>query len=202
MKNPKISCFEVPIIGGTFKGKKISIPDIATTRSSKSILRESLFNTLQFDIVGANFVEVFAGSGSVGLEALSRGAAHAFFLERNQDVFAILQANIQNLSPHNATALPGDSFVNLPPLLKRLSEEEVPTYFYFDPPFSIREGMEEIYGQTLELIEQIDPQICAKTIVEHMSSLQLPETIGVFRLGKQKRFGKSMLSYYAPEMVG
>jgi 16S rRNA (guanine(966)-N(2))-methyltransferase RsmD len=155
---------------------------------------------LQFEIIDANFVEVFAGSGSVGLEALSRGAAQAFFLERNRDVFGILQTNIRNLSPHNATALLGDSFAHLPPLLTRISEEGVPTYFYFDPPFSIREGMEDIYDQTLALIKQIDPSICKKTIVEHMSQLKLPETIGTFRREKQKRFGKSTLSYYVPDL--
>jgi 16S rRNA (guanine(966)-N(2))-methyltransferase RsmD len=199
MKNSKISCFEVPIIGGTFKGKKICIPNVATTRSSKSILRESLFNTLQFDIVDANFVEVFAGSGSVGLEALSRGAAHAYFLERNREVFGMLQTNIRNISPRNAAALFGDSFDLFPPLLKRLSDENLRTYFYFDPPFSIREGMEEIYNQTLGMIELIDPFICEKTIVEHMSKLELPKTIGSLRREKEKRFGKSTLSYYVPD---
>lgn len=197
MRRTLPACFEVPIIAGDFKGKKILIPDVATTRSSKSILRESLFNTLQFDIIDAHFVEVFAGSGSVGLEALSRGAAHGYFIERNRKVYDILQANIRALAPDRATAIPGDSFVEFPSLLRRLGEEKVPTYFYFDPPFSIREGMEDIYDQTLSLIEDIDPKICEKVIIEHMSKLELPDRIGQLRLEKKKRFGKSSLSYYS-----
>ena len=188
--------FEVPIIGGAFKGKKIRIPDIATTRSSKSILRESLFDTLQFDVVDAPFVEVFAGSGSVGLEALSRGASHAYFLERNREVFGMLQSNIRQLAPERATAIQGDSFEHFPLLLKRLEAKGVPGYFYFDPPFSIREGMDDIYDKTLNLIEQINASLCKAVIIEHMSRLKLPETIGGLQRIKQKRFGKSTLSYY------
>jgi len=76
--------FRTQIIGGEFKGKFIEIPNISTTRSSKSILKESLFNTLQFDIIDKNFVEVFSGSGSIGLEALSRGAKKCYFIEYKQ----------------------------------------------------------------------------------------------------------------------
>ena len=198
MKRKSLPCFEVPMIGGEFKGKKILIPDLATTRSSKSILRESLFNTLQFDIIDAHFVEVFAGSGSVGLEALSRGARHGYFLEKNRDVYDVLQANIRHLAPDRSTAIPGDSFAQFSPLLARLTAEKVPTYFYFDPPFSIREGMEDIYEKTLSLIEQIDPALCKKVIVEHMTKLELPESIGKLQREKKKRFGKSTLSYYVP----
>ncbi len=200
MKEPKLKYFEVPIIAGQYKGKKIRIPDLATTRSSKSILRESLFNTLQFDLVDALFVEVFAGSGSVGLEALSRGAKHAYFFERNRKVFDLLQVNIALIAPSKATALHGDSFEHFPVLLERLSREGIAGYFYFDPPFSIREGMDDIYEKTLDMITKVNPQLCKKVIIEHMSKLVLPETIGGLRLEKQKRFGKSTLSYYAPDV--
>ena len=62
------------IISGKFKNKVLKLPSKTTTRSSKAIVLESFFNTIQFDIIDATFVEVFSGSGSIGLEALSRGA--------------------------------------------------------------------------------------------------------------------------------
>jgi len=194
--------FEVPIFSGDFKGRKIRIPDIATTRSSKAILRESLFDTLQFDLIGKRFVEVFAGSGSVGLEALSRGAEHGYFLERNREVFDLLKHNINMIDPHRASPILGDSFEQFPLLLSRLASEGIPTYFYFDPPFSVREGMEDVYDRTLELIEQIPVSIGEKVMIEHMSTLKLPKTIGEFQCEKRKKFGKSTLSYYAPIFVG
>jgi len=200
MKGSELKYFEVPIIGGQYKGKKIKIPDIATTRSSKSILRESLFNTLQFDLIDSPFVEVFAGSGSVGLEALSRGASHAYFFEQNRKVFDLLRSNITHIDPTKATALRGDSFELFPVLLARLTSEGSEGYFYFDPPFSIREGMDDIYDKMLEMISWIDPALCKKVIVEHMSKLTMPATIGALHLQKQKRFGKSTLSYYAPDL--
>jgi len=202
-KNPRgkerLKCFEAAIIGGTHKGKKILIPDLATTRSSKSILRESLFNTLQFDIVDRYFVEVFAGSGSVGLEALSRGAGHGYFIEKNPTVFALLQENIMHLGcQHAATAVQGDSFDLFETIHANLLEKGVKSYFYFDPPFSTREGMEDIYDKTIALMEMVDTEICAMVIVEHMTNLSLPQQLTNLTLHKQKRFGKSTLSYYLP----
>src|SRR5690554_5874058 len=99
MKKAPIKVFTTTINAGKHKGKKLEIPAIDTTRSSKSILRESLFNTLQFDIIDKNFVEVFGGSGSVGLEALSRGAGDAYFIEYNHTAYRILEKNARNIDP-------------------------------------------------------------------------------------------------------
>ena len=194
--NSALKCFEASIIAGSAKGKKILIPNISTTRSSKGILRESLFNTLQFDIIDKNFVEVFAGSGSVGLEALSRGAKRAFFIEQNRDVFDILKQNIKRVNADNATAILGDSFEEFDNVLNSITKLDEKTYFYFDPPFSIREGMDSIYDKTLSLIKSIDPNISEMIIIEHMSQLKLPKQIGEFKLTKKKKFGKSTLSYF------
>ena len=192
----RLKCFESAIIGGDLKGKKILIPNLPSTRSSKTILRESLFNTLQFDIMDKGFVEVFAGSGSIGLEALSRGAGALFFIEKNRDVYALLRENIHRLNAAHATAVQGDSFELFPDIYRRIEREGIRSYFYFDPPFSIRAGMEEIYDKTLALIEMIAPKVCEGVIIEHMTSLKLPKMIGSLTQEKTKKFGKSSLSYY------
>ncbi len=186
------------VIGGEFKGKVIEIPSVSTTRSSKAILRESLFNTLQFDLVGKPFVEVFAGSGSVALEALSRGASKAWCIEKNREVYEILRDNVERIAPGRIETVWGDSFEEFDRIYRRLEETGEKAYFYFDPPFSIREGMEEIYEQTLGLLEKIRPPHCELAIVEHMTGVDLPERIGSLSLEKKRRFGKSTLSYYRP----
>jgi len=196
MRNEKIKTFKTPIIGGKYKGRLIEVPAINTTRSSKSILRESLFNTLQFDIMDKNFVEVFAGSGSIGIEAMSRGAKGVYFIEKNRTAYNQLQSNIQLLGITNSTTLLGDSFEKFTTVLSQLAQDQTPTYFYFDPPFSTREGMEDIYDKTIALIESIDTNICEMVIVEHMTNLDMPQTIGNLKLKKRKKFGKSSLSYY------
>ncbi len=195
----KIKCFTTPIIAGEFKGRRIEIPDIDTTRSSKSILRESFFNTIQFDIVDKNFVEVFAGSGSVGLEALSRGAATCYFMERNKTAFRSLENNIRLTDPTRCHALLGDSFELFERVYEAVKRSGRKSYFYFDPPFAIREGMDDIYDKTLALIASIEPDVCEMAVVEHMSDLALPESIGALKKYKSKRFGKSTLTYYVPE---
>lgn len=190
--------FKTHIIAGKYKGKPIEIPSIDTTRSSKSILRESLFNTLQFEVIDKNFFEVFAGSGSVGLEALSRGAKHAYFIEKNKIAFNTLQENVKNINKNDSTMLIGDSFEKFTIIYNILKNDHTKTYFYFDPPFSIRENMDDIYKKTIDLISSIDKDICELVIIEHMSDIELPETIGNVNLLKIKKFGKSTLSYYAP----
>ncbi len=190
--------FITHIITGKYKGKPIEIPSIDTTRSSKSILKESFFNTLQFDIIDKNFFEVFAGSGSIGLEALSRGAKHAYFIEKNKTAFETLQNNVKNIDKINSTTLFGDSFEKFKIIYSMIKNEHIKTYFYFDPPFSIRENMDDIYEKTIDLISSIENDVCEMVIIEHMSNIELPQTIGNVNLTKRKKFGKSTLSYYAP----
>ncbi len=191
--------FKTRIIAGEFKGRLIEIPNISTTRSSKSILKESLFNTLQFEIMDKNFVEVFSGSGSIGLEALSRGAGQCYFIEYNRVAYKVLQENIQRLEPSRCHHMFGDSFEKFETLLNMVEKRDEKTYFYFDPPFATRDGMDDVYEKTLRLIEKIDASKCMMAIVEHMSQLQMPEHIGGLVQVKRKKFGRSTLTYYAPK---
>ena len=190
--------FTTKIIGGEFKGRVIEIPNISTTRSSKGILRESLFNTLQFEIIDKNFVEVFSGSGSIGLEALSRGASMCYFIEYNKIAYKVLQENIQKLNPVKCQYLFGDSFEKFDTVLSMVEKRDEKNYFYFDPPFSTRDGMDDVYDKTLELIKKIDPAKCMMVIVEHMTQLDMPKEIGELVQVKRKKFGRSTMTYYAP----
>jgi 16S rRNA (guanine(966)-N(2))-methyltransferase RsmD len=187
------------IVAGKYKGKTLQLPSKTTTRSSKAIVLESFFNTLQFDIVDAHFVEVFSGSGSIGLEALSRGAKKIYFMEKDKDALRVLQKNIAQTDPDACEVFSGDSFVNIHQVIARLKKENTKAYIYIDPPFSIREGMEDIYEKMIGLIESLPSEYVAMLIVEHMSSLKLPQNIGKYTLKKSKKFGKTTLSYFLPQ---
>lgn len=191
--------FTTKIIAGDFKGRVIEIPNISTTRSSKGILKESLFNTLQFDIIDKNFVEVFSGSGSIGLEALSRGASQCYFIEYNKIAYRVLQENIKRLNPAKCQYIFGDSFEKFDTVLSMVERREEKTYFYFDPPFATRDGMDDVYYKTIELIKKIDPTKCIMVIVEHMSQLEMPKEIGDLEQIKRKKFGRSTMTYYSPK---
>jgi 16S rRNA (guanine(966)-N(2))-methyltransferase RsmD len=195
----KTKIFTTTIIGGDFKGKKIEIPDISTTRSSKGILKESFFNTIQFDIIDKNFVEVFAGSGSIGLEALSRGAAECYFMEYNKTAFRCLESNIKNTDPSRCHTFYGDSFEKFATIYEMIKRTGRKTYFYFDPPFSTRDGMDDIYTKTIALIESIEADVCEMVVVEHMTKLDMPQNIGDLTFNKRKKFGRSTMTYYTPK---
>lgn len=96
-KTPKLR-----ILGGKWKGRSLLMADLATTRSTKAILKESLFSSIASDLARAIFVEFFAGSGSIGLEALSRGASGAIFFEKDKKAASVLEKNILALCGENA----------------------------------------------------------------------------------------------------
>ena len=189
------------IIAGKYKGKSLLLPSKTTTRSSKGIVLESFFNTLQFDIVDSCFVEVFSGSGSIGLEALSRGAKKIYFMEKDKDALRVLKQNIAQTDPDVCEVFAGDSFVMIHEVMNRLIRSGEEAYIYIDPPFSIREGMEDIYEKMMRLIRELPSQNVKLIIIEHMSSLKIPEKIGVFSQVKKKKFGKTTLTYLQEEKV-
>jgi 16S rRNA (guanine(966)-N(2))-methyltransferase RsmD len=181
------------ISGGMYKGKKLMLPPLFTTRSTKSILKESFFNTVSFEIVDALFVEVFGGSGSMGLEAISRGSRKAFFIEKDKKAYSVLLENCKNIDEKKTEVFFGDSFIVFDEVLKEIKDR---AYFYFDPPFEHRKGMENIYEKVYSLIKKIPCNSVKMIAIEHMSSLNTPDFIGVYKKKKTKKFGKSALSYF------
>jgi len=188
--------FTKKIIMGKYKGQILKLPSKTTTRSSKSIVLESFFNTIQFEIIDANFVEVFSGSGSIGLEALSRGAKQIYFMEKDKDALKVLKENISKTDANACEVFAGDSFINIDAVVKNLKRKNEDAYFYIDPPFSCREGMEDIYDKMIELMASLPKNVVKMIIVEHMTGLELPTKIDSFTLQKSKKFGKTSLSYF------
>ena len=95
------------VVAGELRGRKISAPDGTTTRPTTDMAREAIFNALtSLDvIVEANVLDLFAGSGALGIEALSRGAKHCTFIERDRDALASLQDNIKKLGLTDRTTV-------------------------------------------------------------------------------------------------
>lgn len=94
------------IIAGDHRGRRIAVPP-AGTRPMADRVRESLFAVLEPRIVGARFADLCAGSGAVGIEALSRGADHALFVERSRDAVAVIQVNLSTLKLTDRATLQG-----------------------------------------------------------------------------------------------
>jgi len=184
------------IIAGKHKGKLLQLPSLNVTRSSKSILKESFFNVVQFNIIDTIFIEAFGGSGSIGLEALSRGASQAYFCEMDRKSFKILQNNCEIIDSTSCTTIMGDTFEKTPQILEQLKNSEKEIILYIDPPFDFRDGMDDIYEHSFDMVSNITNKNILLITFEHMTGLELPEILGKFTKNKTKKFGKSSLTYY------
>ncbi|WP_104697676.1 MULTISPECIES: 16S rRNA (guanine(966)-N(2))-methyltransferase RsmD [unclassified Helicobacter] len=190
----------IKVIGGLLKNQRLQMASYDTTRSSKAILKESLFNTLMPVITNFGFIEVFAGTGSIGIEALSRGALEANFIEKDKQAFEILNQNLQKIY-HKFPTLKfksffGDSFELLPQIIKNSKLKNF--ILFFDPPFPIRENFADIYMKCFNLVEKIQNKDSTFLVIfEFYTSYEMPKNIKDFSIIKTKRFGKSGLAYYA-----
>ncbi len=142
-KKPHSNTGQVRIIGGQWRGRKLPVPDSAGLRPTTDRVRETLFNWLAADIQQARCLDCFAGSGALGLEALSRHAASATLLELERPVARQLEKNLHMLHADNGRVIHTNT-------LHWLAQPGEPyDVVFLDPPF--RQGLLE---QTLVLLEQ------------------------------------------------
>lgn len=193
MKKKKIKS---KIIAGKYKNKQLELPSLEVTRGSKSILKESFFNVVQFDIIDIIFIEAFGGSGAIGLEALSRGAKKSYFSEIDKNSYKVLMRNCENIDENNSVPIFGDTFEKTPQILEQLQNKEDEIILYIDPPFDFREGMENIYDKAFTMVINISNENVVLVTFEHLSTIEMPQILGKFTKQKTKKFGKSALTYY------
>ncbi|WP_413736212.1 16S rRNA (guanine(966)-N(2))-methyltransferase [Sodalis sp. RH21] len=142
-KNPPRPAGQIRLIGGQWRGRKLPVPESPGLRPTTDRVRETLFNWLAPMIQGARCLDCFAGSGALGLEALSRHAAAATLLEQDRAVAGQLEKNLRLLQAANGQVIATDS-------LRWLARPGTPYDLVFlDPPF--RKGL---IDQTVQLLEQ------------------------------------------------
>lgn len=178
------------VLSGKFKGKKLLLPSLATTRSTKNIVKSCVFNTIRTELTQSIFIEVFAGSASLAIEALSNYALKSFGIEKDQKAYEIACKNSHKLE--NIQIFKGDSFELLPSLLDRFEQDFI---LYFDPPFDFRSGFEQIYEKIFKLIQSLTKK-AKLIIIEHTSEHAMPENIKDYKLYKSEKFGNTSLSFY------
>jgi 16S rRNA (guanine(966)-N(2))-methyltransferase RsmD len=171
------------VIAGEFRSRRLkSIPGEAT-RPTPDRLRETLFDILQARIEGARFVDAYAGIGAVGIEALSRGAGHAWFLEKNRAALDAIRENLESLG------VAGRATVVAGPVLQTIARYSADIVF-LDPPYNL----EREYAAVLAELAKAPPEL---TVVQHSVRLALPDEIGELRRGRVVRQGDNTLSFYA-----
>jgi 16S rRNA (guanine(966)-N(2))-methyltransferase RsmD len=175
------------IIAGEFRSRRLkSIPG-AATRPTPDRLRETLFDILGPRIAGKTFLDAYAGTGAVGMEALSRGAAHAFFLERHRKALEAIRENLAWLGVElRATVVAGLVLLTLP----RHQADIV----FLDPPYDL----EREYAAVLEVLGENPPGIA---VVQHSVRFALGDIYGVLRRTRIVKQGDNALSFYAADAV-
>ena len=170
------------IIAGEFRSRRLKSLPGAGTRPTPDRLRETLFDILQPRIAGARFADAYAGTGAVGIEALSRGAAHVWFLERSRPALDLIRENLAALGLENrSTVLAG-------PVQLTLARQFADIVF-LDPPYD----QDREYESALAALADNPP---ALAIVQHSIRRAMPETAGDLRLARTVRQGDNVLSFY------
>jgi len=170
------------VIAGEFRSRRLkSIPG-AATRPTPDRLRETLFDILVTRIEGATFLDAYAGTGAVGIEALSRGAQHAYFLERNRAALDVIRENLAALKLEaRATIVPGPVLLTLPRYLADI--------VFLDPPYNL----EREYTAALDALAEAEP---ALVIIQHSVRLALPDAHSRLLRTRIVQQGDNALSFY------
>lgn len=180
------------IQSGIYKGKKLLLPSLQTTRSTKNIVKACVFNVLQKQLQGGIFIEAFGGSALMAALALSNGAVKAYAIELDKKAYHIALHNAKMFNG-NLIVLNGDTFKLLGTLIEKLQNAFV---LYFDPPFHIRQGFEDVYERIYTLIKKLDLHKAFSIIIEHSSNVKTPQILEHFTRTKLKKFGTTSLSFY------
>ena len=178
------------VIAGQYRGRNLKSPPSLDVRPTSDRLRETLFNVLSPRIQDARFLDLCAGSGAVGIEALSRGAAHVTFVDRSRKMCGLVEANLDlcRIPEEQTTVVQAEAsdFVG-----RHTAEENRWNIVFFDPPYK------SDYLKTLERLGEPGPLADeGLVVVEHHHKKDLPEEIGLLRRSRILKQGDSSLSFY------
>ncbi len=176
------------VIAGEFRSRQLqSVPGL-DVRPTPDRLRETLFNILAPELETAVFLDAYAGSGAVGIEALSRGAEHAYFIDNSKAALPVIEQNLRTLGLlDRATVLRGSVRKKLAPGLADI--------VFLDPPYP----RETEYGIALQILGD-DPRVRI-AIAQHGVRVSLAENYGALQKYRDLRQGDNALSFYAPVSV-
>jgi 16S rRNA (guanine966-N2)-methyltransferase len=174
----------VRIVGGRWRGRKLDFPAVQAIRPSPDRVRETLFNWLQHEIVGTRCLDLFAGSGALGIEALSRGAAHVSFVDREPQIGRYLRETLQRLDCADAEVVIGDALS----FLKKAAQPF--DIVFLDPPFD-----SDLLTRSFAALQSgwLKPTAWVYVECDEATTLSLPDKWSVHRTGRAGQVGYHLL---------
>ena len=175
------------VIAGRARSMPLKAPKSLNTRPTTDRIKETLFNIIQGDIQGSVFVDVFSGSGGIGIEALSRGAKFVTFVDKSLDSIKLLKSNLSKLG----NFVDGKYYVVNNDTLSFLRLNNMNFNFVFmDPPYN-KELLPKLISKISDFIQLDGTLIC-----EHESELLLPNKINDLAISRNKRYGTVAVTFY------
>ncbi len=176
------------IITGEYKGRRLISPDNDDIRPTSDKVKEALFSMIAFDLEEAVCVDLFAGTGNLGLEALSRGAAKCYFCDNSKEALGMIRKNIAHCgAEQRSVVLPGDFRKGMGRIREQVD------FIFADPPYDsgLYDKVFESAGESGLLKED------GLIIAEHWHTMKMDEQISGFIKIKERKYGHIILSIYA-----
>lgn len=173
------------VITGSAKGRKLITLEGEDIRPTSAKVKGAIFNSIQFDIEGRNVLDLFAGAGQLGIEALSRGARKAVFVDLSRESIKVVNENLEHCQlKDNATVFNGDGLSYL-----KTTREKFDIVF-IDPPYKKQLTVKAL-SIVLNVLNDGGIIVCETDIKE-----ELPEAVGEYTVAKQDTYSKTKLTIY------
>lgn len=180
------------VTGGSHRGRRVLSPPKNTIRPASDLVRQAVFNMLGDSIIDAVFFDVFAGTGIVGIEALSRGASRAIFIERDRRQLQLIRQNLRRVDLAESASVRGsDAFV----WAKHFFPVPNPTIVFLGPPYPLFDtDMARLMEMVTVLQSQLDTQdLLVLQMPNHIEVAQLPDSDNWFRF---RQYGKTIVGIW------
>ena len=175
------------VITGTARGRRLRELEGMETRPTTDRVKEGLFNIIQFDIQGRKVLDLFAGTGQLGIECLSRGCASAIFVDRRSDAVRLIRENLRCTGlERNAQVIAGDSIEYLGTTKDRFD------IIFLDPPY--QSGLLELAINKIAAFDILSPH--GIIVAEHPAGQVLPLPAAPYEPGRTYRYGKIALTIF------
>jgi 16S rRNA (guanine(966)-N(2))-methyltransferase RsmD len=183
------------IVAGKYRSRILKSLKGNALRPTSDRLRETLFNVLGTNVSGSRFLDVFAGTGAVGIEAISRGATQVVFIENHAAAATLIRRNLDSLEIQNgAQILLFDAFRGLEKIAARHKPTDAPFDFVFvDPPYAEKEQYDRVLGFLGAASFLTEGSL---VIAEHRRTHELPQRIGRLMRSRILRQGDAALSFF------
>ncbi len=187
------------VIGGAYRSRLLTAPRGLSTRPTSDRLRETLFNVLAARIEGAAFADLYAGSGAVGIEALSRGASHVSFVENAPAGLAAIRANLASLNIQSGFRIEAGDVAGALRAFSAARTTPAWNLVFLDPPYQVSSA----YLNTLTTLGEAESALLAPhcmVIAEHQHKQPLASQYGLLHRTRVLKQGDAALSFY--QMAG